>query len=209
MRHFELRAAAGVLTLTLLLVPGCSRREKANEGKELSKNPITAMGQISEAARKAADAAKEASEMKPVDPVSFNALIPLLPAAPAGWTAEEPRGETSSGMGFKISDAERSYTKGDQRLHVKIVDGAYNSLIYAGVTMAAQFAHESTEGFEKGVTIDGDPGFEKWSKASKRGELNVVVGKRFLVSVEASPVDADFVRTVFGSVDRAKLAALQ
>lgn len=205
-----LRSALSVaLPVGLLLAAGCSRKEKANEGKELSKNPITALSQIGEAAKKAADAAKEASEMKPVDPVSFNALIPLLPAAPAGWTAEEPRGETSSGMGFKISDAERSYRKGDQHLHVKIVDGAYNSFVYAGVTMAAQFSHESTEGFEKGVTIDGNPGLEKWNRASKRGELNVVVGKRFLVSVEASPVDADFARTVFSSVDRAKLAALK
>jgi hypothetical protein len=200
---------AAALPMALLLAVGCSRKEKANEGNELSKNPITAMGQISEAAKKAAEAAKEASEMKPVDPVSFNALLPLLPPPPAGWTAEEPRGETSSGMGFKISDAERSYTKGDQHLHVKIVDGAYNSLIYAGVTMAAQFAHESTEGYEKGVTLDGNPGFEKWNKASKRGELSVIVGKRFLVDIDASPVDAEFVRSVYASVDKARLSALK
>jgi hypothetical protein len=200
---------AAALPIALLLAVGCSRKEKANEGHELSKNPIAAMGQISEAAKKAAEAAKEASEMKPVDPVSFNALLPLLPPPPAGWTAEEPRGETSSGMGFRISDAERSYTKGDQHLHVKIVDGAYNSLIYAGVTMAAQFAHESTEGYEKGVTLDGNPGFEKWNKASKRGELSVIVGKRFLVDIDASPVDAEFVRSVYASVDKARLSALK
>ena len=195
--------------LPLLLLGACARKEKTSEGKELSKNPIAALGQISDAAKKAADAAKEASEMKPVDPVSFNALLPLLPAAPAGWTAEEPKGETTSAMGFKISEVERSYTKGDERLHVKIVDGAYNSFIYAGVTMAAQFSRESTEGYEKGVTIDGNPGVEKWSKGSRRGELTVVVGKRFLVTVDASPVEAEFVRTVFGSIDRAKLASLK
>ncbi len=200
---------AVVLPLALLLSAGCSRKEKPTEGKELSKNPVTALGQITEAAKKASEAAKEASEMKPVDPVSFNALLPLLPPAPAGWTAEEPRGETSSGMGFKVSDAERSYTKGDQRLHVKILDGAYNALIYAGVTMAAQFSHESTEGYEKGVTIDGNPGVEKWNKASKRGELSVIVGKRFLVEIDASPVEPDFVRTVYAGIDKGKLAALK
>ena len=195
--------------LPLLLLGACARKEKSGEGKELSKNPIAALSQISDAAQKAADAAKEASEMKPVDPVSFNALLPLLPAAPAGFTAEEPRGETTAAMGFKISEVERSYTKGDQHLHVKIVDGAYNAFIYAGVTMAAQFSRESTEGYEKGVTIDGSPGVEKWSKESRRGELTVVVGKRFLVSVDASPVEPDFVRTVFASVDRAKLTSLK
>ncbi|MGE5347161.1 MAG: hypothetical protein ACM3JH_14505 [Acidithiobacillales bacterium] len=200
---------AAALPVGLLLAIGCSRKEKPTEGKELSKNPITAMSQITEAAKKASEAAKEASEMKPVDPVSFNALLPLLPSAPAGWTAEEPRGETSSGMGFKVSDAERSYTKGDQRLHVKILDGAYNSLIYAGVTMAAQFSHESTEGYEKGVTIDGNPGVEKWNKASRRGELSVIVGKRFLVEIDASPVEPDFVRTIYAGIDKGKLAALK
>ena len=198
-----------IAALAFGLLAACARKEKTSEGKELSKNPIAALGQISDAAKKAADAAKEASEMKPVDPVSFNALLPLLPAAPAGWTAEEPKGETTSAMGFKISEVERSYTKGDERLHVKIVDGAYNSFIYAGVTMAAQFSRESTEGYEKGVTIDGNPGVEKWSKGSRRGELTVVVGKRFLVTVDASPVEAEFVRTVFGSIDRAKLASLK
>jgi len=198
-----------IAALAFGLLAACARKEKTSEGKELSKNPIAALGQISDAAKKAADAAKEASEMKPVDPVSFNALLPLLPAAPAGWTAEEPKGETTSAMGFKISEVERSYTKGDERLHVKIVDGAYNSFIYAGVTMAAQFSRESTEGYEKGVTIDGNPGVEKWSKGSRRGELTVVVGKRFLVTVDASPVEADFARAVFGSIDQAKLASLK
>jgi len=195
--------------LPLVLLAACAKKEKVNEGKELSKNPITALGQISDAAQKMADAAKEMENMKPVDPVSFNALLPLLPAAPAGWTAEEPKGETTAAMGFKISEVEKRYTKGDQHLHVKLVDGAYNSLIYAGVTMAAQFARESTEGYEKGVTIDGNPGVEKWSKESKRGELNVVVAKRFLVSIDASPVEPDFVRGIYHSIDRAKLAGLK
>jgi len=204
------RTLALAMALPLALLPACGKKEKVNEGKELSKNPFTALGQLSDAAKKAADTAKEMEEMKPVDPVSFNVLLPLLPEAPAGFTAAgEPRGETTQAMGFKISEVERSYTKGDQHLQIKIVDGAYNSLIYAGVTMAAQFARESTEGFEKGVTIDGNPGIEKWNKSSKRGEIDVVVAKRFLVSIDASPVEADFARSVYNSLDKAKLAALK
>jgi hypothetical protein len=198
------------VALPLALLSGCGKREKVNEGKELSKNPITALGQLTDAAKKAADTAKEMEEMKPVDPVSFGVLLPLLPGAPAGFApAGEPRGETTQAMGFKVSEVERSYTKGDAHLRIKIVDGAYNSLIYAGVTMAAQFAHESTEGFEKGVTIDGNPGIEKWNKASKRSELDVVVGKRFLVSIDASPAEAGFARSVYEALDRAKLASLK
>jgi hypothetical protein len=209
MRHRPIRVALAA-ALPLALVLSCGKKEKVSEGKELSKNPITALGQLTDAAQKAADTAKEMEEMKPVDPVSFGALIPLLPAAPAGWTAAgEARGETTQAMGVKVSEAERSFEKGDQHLRVKIVDGAYNPLIYAGVTMAAQFARESTEGYEKGVTLDGNPGIEKWNKADKRAELDVVVAKRFLVSIEAGPVEPDFVRSVYASLDKAKLAALK
>ncbi len=204
------RALALAVGLPLALLLACGKKEKVNEGKELSKNPITALGQLSDAAKKAAETAKEMQEMKPVDPVSFNALLPLLPVAPAGFTAAgEPRGETTQTMGVKVSEVERSYTKGDQHLRIKIVDGAYNPLIYAGVTMAAQFARESTEGFEKGVTIDGNPGIEKWNKSSKRGEIDVVVAKRFLVSIDASPVESDFARSVYNALEKAKLAALK
>lgn len=204
------RRALALAALPLALLLACGKKEKVNEGKELSKNPITALGQLTDAAKKAAETAKEMQEMKPVDPVSFNALLPLLPEAPAGFTAAgEPRGETTQAMGVKVSEVERNYTKGDQHLRIKIVDGAYNPLIYAGVTMAAQFARESTEGFEKGVTIDGNPGIEKWNKAGKRGEIDVVVAKRFLVSIDASPVESDFARSVYNALEKAKLAALK
>jgi len=209
MRHRPIRVALAA-ALPLALVLSCGKKEKVGEGRELSKNPVTALGQLTDAAQKAAETAKEMEEMKPVDPVSFNALLPLLPEAPAGFTAAgDPRGETTQAMGVKVSEVERRYTKGDQHLHVKFVDGAYNPLIYAGITMASQFARESTEGFEKGVTIDGNPGIEKWNKASKRGELDVVVGKRFVVSIEASPVESGFVRSIYNSLDRARLAALK
>jgi len=204
------RTLALAVALPLVLLPACGKKERVHEGKELSKNPFTALGQLTDAAKKAADTAKEMQEMKPVDPVSFNALLPLLPETPAGFAAAgEARGETTQAMGVKVSEVERSYAKGDQHLRIKIVDGAYNPLIYAGVTMAAQFARESTEGFEKGVTIDGNPGIEKWNKGSKQSELDVVVAKRFLVSIDASPVEADFARTVYNGLDKAKLAGLK
>src|SRR5512143_865804 len=130
------RALALAVALPLVLLAACGKKEKVNEGKELSKNPFTAMGQLTDAAKKAAETAKEMQEMKPVDPVSFSALLPLLPEAPGGFTAAgEPRGETTQAMGVKVSEVERNYTKGDQHLRIKIMDGAYNPLIYAGVTM--------------------------------------------------------------------------
>ncbi len=209
-RSQTLRIEVVVASLALA-AGGCRRGEKSEkEGKELSKNPLVAMGQLSEAAKKAADAAKEAQELKPVDPVHFSKLIELLPPAPVGWTASgEPQGETQAAMGFRISQAERSYTSGEKHMRVQIMDGAFNSPLYAGVTMAAQFARETTEGYEKGITIDGNPGVEKFTKSGGHSELTLVLAKRFLVTIDASGVDQDFARTVWAGMDRAKLAVLK
>jgi hypothetical protein len=190
---------------------GCGRKEAPDsEGKELSKNPIAAMGQIQEAVKKAEAAAKEAQEMKPVEPIHFSKLVELLPKSPAGWTADgEPRGETANAMGFAVSSAEQGFSREGGSLHVKITDGAFNAPLYTVITMAAQFARESTEGYEKGVTIDGNPGVEKWRKDGGDASLNVVVGKRYLVEVDGSGVTPEIVRQVWGSIDRTKLAALK
>jgi hypothetical protein len=207
MRRLLASLSVAVLTVSLFNL-GCQKKEApkpAEEGQELSNNPIAAMKQIGDAAEKAAMAAKEMESNKPVEPVHFSKLIELLPKAPAGFTAEEPRGETTSGMGFKVSTAERNYSKDGQDLEVKILDGAFNAPIYAVITMAAQFSRESTEGFEKGVTIDGNPGVEKYRKDGKSAELDIVIAKRYVVSIRASGVEPDFARKVYGLIDRGKL----
>ena len=195
----------------LVLSAGCRKKEAPEaEGKELSKNPIAAFGQIQEAVKKAEQAAKESQEMKPVEPIHFSKLIELLPKAPAGWTADgEPRGETTNAMGFKVSMAEQSFSTEGKSLRVKITDGAFNAPLYTVITMAAQFARESTEGYEKGVTLDGSPGVEKWRKDGGDAELNVVVGKRYFVEIEGSGITPEVVRQTWASVDRAKLAGLK
>jgi hypothetical protein len=195
----------------LVLSVGCRKKEEPEaEGKELSKNPIAAFGQIQEAVKKAEQAAKESQDMKAVEPVHFSKLIELLPKVPGAWTADGgPRGETTNAMGFKVSMAEQSFSQEGKSLRVKITDGAFNAPLYTVITMAAQFARESTEGYEKGVTLDGNPGVEKWRKDGGDAELNVVVGKRFLVEIDGSGVTPELVRGVWGSVDRAKLAGLK
>ncbi len=204
------RTTVIVLAAGLVLAGACGKKKPApeSEGKELSKNPVAAMGQLGEAAKKAAEAAKEAEKMTPVDPVPFARLVELLPPAPSGWTAGEPKGESTAAGGFKISQASRHYESAGKRLEVTIVDAAYNGPMYASVTMLAQFSHESTEGYEKGVTFDGNPGVEKFRKEGPHSELTLVVGKRFLVTIsgDAAP---ELVRSVYGSLDRAKLAALK
>lgn len=205
------RTLVVLATCALVLTAGCRKKEEPEaEGKELSKNPIAAFGQIQEAVKKAEQAAKDSQDMKPVPPVHFSKLVELLPKLPDPWVADaEPRGESTSAMGFSVSMAEQSFSQEGKSLRVKITDGAYNAPLYTVITMAAQFARESTEGWEKGVTLEGNPGVEKWRKDGGDCDLNVVVGKRFFVEVEGSGVTPEIVRGVWSSIDRARLAALK
>lgn len=203
--------------LALLFLSGCGRgtgkadKKSATdkEGVEISKNPFKAAAQASKMADKMAEIQKEIAEMKPVDPVHFDKLIALLPAAPAGYKADDPKGETVEFGEHKHSFAERTYRKDDKTLTVKIHDAAQISAFYAGIAFAAMMKRETTEGYEKGVTIDGNPAIEKYTKANKHGELTVMVAKRFLVEIRADDVAPEFVRTVYDSIDRKALGALK
>jgi hypothetical protein len=75
--------------------------------------------------------------------------------------------------------------------------------------LAAGYEKETDDGYEKSTTLAGHPGFEKWDDRRKAGELNLVVAKRFLVSLEGDRLSSikqlhDFA----GRVDFAKLAGL-
>ena len=59
------------------------------------------------------------------------------------------------------------------------------------------------------ATLAGHPGFEKWNDRRKSGELNLVVAKRFLVSLEGEKLTGmKQLQDFAGQVDFNKLAGL-
>ncbi len=54
--------------------------------------------------------------------------------------------------------------------------------------IATGYSKETSDGYEKATTIGGNPAVEKWDKRDKRGELNILVGKRFMVTVEGTTI---------------------
>ncbi len=125
----------------------------------------------------------------------FSTLLEALPEAPDDWTAEEPRGETTQMSMFSISNASNTYRgPDDQRIILTISDFAFNKLAYAGFTMAAAFSQETTEGYDRGITVGDDPGREEFNHEQRRGERQVLYGKRYHIEVEGrnvSPEDLD------------------
>ena len=147
---------------------------------------------------------------KTVEPVSFQSLQAALPQV-GGWEMGKSKGERMTSP-VPFSQAEVRYNKGDADIEVKIIDTGYAQLLVAPWTMmmAMGYSKESSEGYEKATTVGGNPAFEKWNTDSKRGELTVFVGKRFLLTVEGNGLaDTKPLRDVVGQMDLGKLSGLK
>lgn len=150
------------------------------------------------------------SDQKPVDPVSFRDMIALMPDLD-GWEKAKPTGERMSAP-FAYSMAEAAYTKGDSRIEVKMTDSGFNQLLLMPYAMflSAGYEKETSDGYEKSTKVNGQPGWEKWDSSSKNGELNALVGKRFLVQIEGSQVnDTKVLHELANKIDMGKLAGLK
>ena len=147
---------------------------------------------------------------KTVEPVSFQSLQATLPQVP-GWEMGKPEGERMTSP-FPFSQTEAAYTKGDSRIEVKVVDSGFAQMLIApwSMMLASGYSRETSDGYEKAVTVSGQPAFEKWDSGSKNGELNILVNKRFLVSVEGDDLaDTKVLHDVAGKMDFGRFASLK
>jgi hypothetical protein len=144
------------------------------------------------------------------DVVDFKKLLPLLPEAPAGWTADKPEGDTTEASGFKMTSVHRDYTKGEgdnvPSVTVSILDASANQEYIGAITGTWSMKSETTEGYAKGVTIDGNAGFETYENEGKHGTLWTIIGKRFLLEIETRNADAKELQEWVKRIDLKKLA---
>lgn len=181
------------LPFVLLLIIGlaaCSggsedATEVTEEGVDVSKNPLGALGALAEAGKDLEKLQQEIENMPPAEAVHFAELIKALPDPPSGWTADEPRGSTNQMGDYKMSQASRTYRKegSNETVQLSIDDWAYNQAIYAPFIMQARFSQESTEGYSKGIKMGENPGREEYRNSSQSGQRSVLVEKRFLVKI--------------------------
>lgn len=229
MRAF-LRAAAVAVVATSVAACGSSESNHANDDIQKAAEQIA---KASDEAQKSGDAAAQSAQemakgfealakgmaaaagggvdgVKPVDPVSFRELQTVLPEL-SGWERSKPTGERMTAP-FSYSQASATYTKGDASVETKIMDSGFNQMLFApfSMFMVSGYEKETADGFEKSVSIAGNPGFEKWDSGTKNGEVTVVVNKRFLVQVEGHGVaDEKVMHSVLEQTDLKKLAALK
>ena len=218
------------LVLAAMLVIGCGKSQEQIAAEKAAEETRAAAEALSKAAQQTAAAATSEGmaaaakalggmagalsgttpDGKTVEPVSFQALQGALPEV-SGWTRAQPTGERMTSP-VPFSQAEASYANGDAKIDVKIVDAAFNQLLMAPWSMflASGYEKQSASGHEKSVSVNGHPGFERWNSRTRSGELNLVVGKRFLVTLEGDNIsDMKVLHDVASSLDAGKLTTLQ
>jgi hypothetical protein len=147
------------------------------------------------------------------DVVDFSKLLPLLPDAPPGWTADKPEGSTSDVGGFKLTNVHRDYKKGEgdnmPTASLSILDSAANPEYATATTAAWNYNSETSEGYSKSITVDGNPGFEAFETDRKHGTLWLMIAKRYFVQVELQGEEPKHLQEWVKRVDLKKLAEVK
>jgi hypothetical protein len=147
------------------------------------------------------------------DAVDYQKLLPVLPDAPQGWTADRPEGSTEDVGGFRITNVHRDYRKGEGEkvptAAVSILDSVANPDYVTATTAAWNNNSETSEGYSKSVTIDGNPGFEAFENEGKHATLWVMIAKRYFLQIELQNQDPKELQEWVKRIDLKKLAAIK
>lgn len=223
------RLTCAALLLAATLPAACGTSEEQKRAERAAAEAKAAAEKVDETAKKAQkqgpDVAKGLEAMaqglagaasavsgngEPVDPVHFKQLQSMFPSLP-GWTRAKSTGEKMSSP-VAYSQAEVRYTKGDSRIDLKVIDSGFHQLLLAPYTvfLTAGYERQTEHGYEKSTKVGAEPGWEKWNGATRSGEVNAVVAKRFLVQAEGRQVeDIKVLHDVLNRIDFGRLAALK
>ena len=182
-QKFALAVGAGLVAVTSLLISGIDRVHAQNE-------PIL----VPEA-------------------VDYQKLLPILPEPPQGWVAEKPEGSREDVGGFRITNVHRDYHKGEgdkaPTAAISILDSVANPDYVTSTTAAWNSNTESSEGYGKSVTIDGNPGREDYDKVQKHASLWVMIANRYFLQIELQNQDPTELQEWVKRVDLKKLAQIK
>ena len=147
------------------------------------------------------------------DVIDYQKLLPILPDAPPGWNADTADGSTEDVGGFRITNVHRDYRKGEgdkaPTAAISILDSVANPDYVTATTAAWNNNSETSEGYSKSVTIDGNPGFEAFEKESKHATLWVMIANRYFLQIELQNQDPKELQEWVKRVDLKKLAAIK
>lgn len=197
-------------------------------GKEEPPKPVDPGARVEQAARQMGEAARQGDvaqageAMKQmgaaltgsmqVEPVDFRTLKEVLPESIAGMKRVSSEGSRTNVVGVASSKAEAVYEDGKGgRVAYEITDvgtlTGVTAMAFAWVNV--EIDREGSSGYERTTTVSGRKAYERYDKASRTGELDVIVAGRFIVGIKASGVDMKVFQEAVAKLDLAKLEALR
>ena len=211
-----MRRATVALLCALVGSAACGKSPEQKQVEQLQKGADQMQQSANAMAKGLADMAKGLegvaadSNQKPVDPVSFHDLQGTFGDL-SGWEKGKMSGERMTSP-VNYSQAKVTYTKGNATIDEEINDSAFNQLLLVPYSMflTSGYEKETDDGYEKSTKVGDFPGWEKWNKTDKSGELNAIVNKRFIVQVHGRNIDDPrILHDAMASTDLKKLAALK
>ncbi len=159
------------------------------------------MGKMQQATKNMQDAAN--GKKPAVDPAKLQAL---LPESIGNFKRTAVETNAAGAMG---SEAEGTYTSGDNSFHLKITDmAALGAIASLGTAMGIQHSQQDANGYEKSGTVDGAIQSEAWHKDSHSGKFSTTVASRFSVEAEGSAASIDELKAAVAAVDQGSLKGL-
>ena len=172
-----------------------------------------AMGEAMKALGAMAGAAGGVVGSGSFDPIDFRKLKEALPQDLAGFEKGDSSGEKNNAFGISVSEAKQSFrtADGSKSVRFEITDpgSLAGPFALANMWMNVEVDKETSSGYEKTSTVNGRKLHEKWNKSSKHAEVQMVVGNRFMVEVDARGLDMNDVKTLLSKIDVAKLESMK
>ncbi|MBK7475721.1 MAG: hypothetical protein IPI11_06805 [Haliscomenobacter sp.] len=214
------RIAFVLLLLGIFSLASCNKETSRSEEKKVSKSDDKDLIVIESEdqtirIRKPEDLANEMERrMKDIEKgsaeelVDFQKLKDLLPSRLGWFVRKEHKGQRAGVAGFGASSAEAKYVSGQQTMEVSMADlGPMAGLVGAIAVWANVEMDNTTEtGYERTITVQGYKAMETFDRASKTGELNILVGDRFMVHLQGEQIKE---RTLSDAAEKLALKKLE
>ncbi|AKF24253.1 hypothetical protein YH65_01705 [Sulfurovum lithotrophicum] len=133
-------------------------------------------------------------------------LEAYLPEALAGWSAEKAESQTAGSAMFGGGIAtSRKYKKGSSRIKIEIITDSPLMQSMMSIFSNPMFATADGGKLER---INREKAIVKYNDERQKGEITIVVARRFLVKIEGQKVLLDELRAYAKAIDFKKLKNL-
>jgi hypothetical protein len=143
-------------------------------------------------------------------PVDFHTLKAMLPDSLPGMKRDEASAESNEAMGISAAKATGRYSDGNgNSVTVEITDlGSLSGLAGLASKFDPNLEKETDTGYERTTHVNGQLVHEQYDNREKSGQVDIIAGNRFSVTVRGNGVDMDFLTNTLKQVDFEKLASL-